>query len=93
MTGVQTCALPIYCGTRIGVWIDAVQFAGFDQGCHARPGAAALVMPGKERVLAVQGDGADGVFDRVGVHLDAAIGQEDLQSVPVAVDIAELFAK
>ena len=35
----------------------------------------------------------DGVFDRVGIHLEAAIGQEDLQAVPVAVDIAELFTQ
>ena len=73
--------------------VDSVQFAGFDQGCHARPGAPTLIMPGEERVLAIQGDRPDGIFDGVGVHLDAAIGQEDLQAVPVAVDIAELFAK
>jgi hypothetical protein len=47
-------------------------------------------MPGEERVLAVQGDRPDGVFDGVGVDLDAAIGQEYQQSVPVAVAMAEL---
>ena len=77
---------------EIGVWVDVVDFAGFDQRCHARPSAAALVMAGAEGVLAVQGDRADGIFDGVGVHLDAAIGQEDLQPVPVAVDVAELLA-
>ena len=78
---------------QIGVRVDGVEFASFDQGRHSRPSAAALIMAGEERVLSVQGDGADGVFDRVAVHLDAAIGQEDLQAVPVAVDVAELFAK
>ena len=48
---------------------------------------------GKERVLAVQRDGSDRVFDRIGVHLDAAISQEYLQPVPVAMDIAELLAE
>ena len=33
------------------------------------------------------------VFGRVAVHLDAAIGQEDLPAVPVRVDMAELLAR
>ena len=41
-------------------------------------GVATLVMAREERVLAIEGYGSDGVFDWVGVHLDAAIGQEDL---------------
>jgi len=44
-------------------------------------------------IIAIEGYGSDGVFDRVGIHLDAAIGQEDLQAIPVAVDIAELLAQ
>ena len=81
------------CGTQIGVWIDAVQFAGFHQRRYSRPGAAALVVAGKERVLAVQRDRSDRVFDRIGVHLDTAISQEYQQPVPVARDIAELLAE
>ena len=75
---------------QVGIWVDGVQFADFNHGCRARPSATALIVPCEERVLAVQGDGADGVFNRVGIHLDAAVGQEDLQPVPVAVDKAEL---
>ena len=55
-------------------------------------GMAKIPRRGKERVLAVQRDGSDRVFDRIGVHLDAAVGQEYLQPVPVAMDIAELLA-
>ena len=84
--GGESCA-------QVGIRVDGVQFAGFDQGCHASTGAAALVMPGEERVLAIQGGRPDGVFDRVGVHLDAAIRQEYLEAVPVAVEIAKLFTQ
>ena len=84
--GCQSC-------TQVGVRVDSVQLAGFYERCHAGPGVAALVMSREERVLAIQGDGPDGVFDGVGVHLDTAIGQEDLQTIPVPVDIAELLAE
>ncbi len=78
---------------QIGVCVDVIDFAGFDQRGHAGPGVAALVVPGEERVLAIEGYWADGVFDGVGVHLVTAVGQQDLQPVPVAVDIAELLAE
>ena len=78
---------------QVGVGIDGVHFAGFNERRHARPGSAALVMTGEQRVFSIEGYGSDGVFDRVGIHLDAAIGQEDLQAVPVAVDVAELLAQ
>ena len=75
-----------------GLWVDGVDFAGFDPRCHARPGATALVMAAEVGVLAVQGDRAAGVLDRVGGHLDAAIGRQDLQPAPVAMAVAEFFA-
>jgi len=84
--GCQSCA-------HIGVRVDGVQLAGFNDRGHAGPGAATLIMTRKERVFAVEGYGADGVFDRVGVHLDTAISQEDLQAIPVPMDVGELLAK
>ena len=50
-------------------------------------------MTRKERVFAVEGYGSDGVFDGVGIHLDTAIGQEDLQTIPVLMDVCEFLAK
>ena len=35
-------------------------------------------MTGEQRVFAIEGYGSDGVFDRVGIHLDATIGQNAL---------------
>jgi hypothetical protein len=50
-------------------------------------------MAREERVYAIVGCGSDGVFERVGFHLDTAISQEDLQSIPVPVDVGELLAE
>ena len=40
---------------HVGEGLDAVDLAGFDQRCDARPCAAALVMAGEESVLAIEG--------------------------------------
>ena len=48
---------------------------------------------GEEGILAIWGDRPDGVFHRIGVHLDAAVSEKYLQPIPVAMDVAELFAK
>ena len=50
-------------------------------------------MPSEEGVFPIEGDGADQVFDAVVVDLDAPIGQEGLQSVPVIVDVSQLFTQ
>ncbi len=50
-------------------------------------------MIGEQRILAGQGDRPDQVLDAVGVDLDAAVVQESLQSVPVAVDIGQLLSE
>ena len=80
-------------GLEIGEGLDAVDFAGFDERGDAAPGDAAFVMPGEERVFAIEGDRADQIFDPVGVDLDATVGQEGLQPVPVVVDVGQLFAQ
>jgi hypothetical protein len=56
------------------VGIDAAHFAGLDQRGNGGPVFSAGVMPSKEGVFAVQGDGTDRAFDGVFVDLDAAIG-------------------
>ena len=60
----------------VGLRIDDVEFAGLDQRGDDRPVLAAAVGAGEERVLAIEGDGADGPLDDVGVDLDAAIVEE-----------------
>jgi hypothetical protein len=80
-------------GLEIGEGLYAVGLAGFDKRCDAAPGDTAFVMAGEERVLAIEGDGPDQVFDPVAVDLDAAVVQEGLQPVPVVMDVGELFAQ
>lgn len=45
----------------------------------------------KERVLAIESDGADEILHRVGVNLYAAICQECLQAVPLVMDIGDFL--
>ena len=80
-------------GFQIGEGFDAVDLCGLDQRCDAAPCLAALVMAREQRVFSVQSDRPDQILDLVGVDLDAAVSQEGLQSVPVTVDVGELFAE
>jgi hypothetical protein len=50
-------------------------------------------MSSEKAVFPTGGDGADQVFDAVVVDLDAPIVQEGLQSVPVIVDVSQLFTQ
>lgn len=61
---------------QIGLWPDAVEFAGLDQGGKHGPVLAAGLGSGEEGILAVQGQGPDGALDDVGVELDAAVVEE-----------------
>jgi hypothetical protein len=54
---------------------------------------AALIMPLKECILEIEGYRADDAFDLIAIHLDAAIGQEDLKAVTMSVDVAKLLAE
>ena len=58
---------------QIGVGLDIVQLACLYQGGNARPASTALVLPGKERVFAIKGNGTNGPLDGVAVDLKGAI--------------------
>jgi hypothetical protein len=57
---------------EIGLRIDAIQFAGFDERSEDCPMLATPVGPCEQRVLAIEGERADGALDDVGVDLDPA---------------------
>ena len=67
------------CG-QIGVWLDGVEFAGFDQGRDGCPVRGPGIVTGEEGILSVQGDGADGALDGVIVHLDPTIGEKEAKA-------------
>ena len=81
------------CRFQIGKRFNAVDLRRFDQRGNPAPGLGALVVAGEECVLSVEGNRAHEVLDCIGVDLDPAIGQEGLQSIPMAVDVTELFAQ
>lgn len=74
---------------QVGVRIDGVEFAGFDQGGDDAPVCGSSIVTSKERILAAQGDWTDRAFDRVIVHLDTPVGQEEAKSLPVFGDVFE----
>ena len=61
---------------QVAVRFDLVQLAGLDQRREHGPVLCASVVAREERVLSLQGDGADCAFDGVAVHFDATLGQE-----------------
>lgn len=56
--------------------LDAIQFACLNERREHGPVLGTSVVTGKERVLSLEGNRADGAFHGVAVNLDAAIGQE-----------------
>ena len=89
----MACGDGFECGFQKGERLDAVDLGGLDQRGDVAPGAAALIVTGEQRIFPVQGNRAHEIFDLVRVDLDAPIGQESLQSIPVAVDVGQLFAE
>ncbi len=89
----MTCGDRFECRFQVGEGLHAIDPGGFDQGCDAALCLATCVMAGEQRVLSIEGNWSDGIFDAVGVHLDATILQEGLQTVPVVVDIGEFLAE
>ena len=71
--------------------IHAVQLAGLDQRGDDGPVFGTGVVTGKERVLPVQRNRADGPLDGIVVELDVAIGQEQHEPGPVFGDVAQGF--
>ena len=80
-------------GLEIGEGLNAVDLRGLDQRGDAAPGTPALVMPCEQRIFAIERNGADQVFNAIGVDLDPAIVQEGLQPVPMVVDIGKLLTQ
>jgi len=66
---------------QIGVRFNAIHLGSADQAGEAGPVPTALVVPGKQRIAAVHGRAAYGVFDEVGVDVDAAIVQEEPEAI------------
>ena len=78
---------------EIGVWLEAVELGGFDQGADDRPTFAAAVAAGKEMILPSESYGTNRALDWIGVEFDAAVMQKARQSVPTRKRIADRFGQ
>lgn len=78
---------------QIGLRIDGIAFARFDQRGDGRPVLGSGIMTRKECVLPVEGNRPDGSLDAIVVDLDAAVGQEELQTIPIFGDIGQSLAE
>src|SRR6476661_5965680 len=61
---------------QIGLWVQILQFCGFNQGRQAGPIGAAIVVTCEQAVLAIEGDWPYRPLDVIGIELDTAIFQE-----------------
>ncbi|KQV36332.1 hypothetical protein ASC96_28050 [Rhizobium sp. Root1204] len=78
---------------QIGQRIDGIELAGLNERGDGRPVLSPSVVPGKERILAIEGYRPDGPLDAVVVDLDAPIGQEELQTIPVFCNVGQSLAE
>ena len=78
---------------QVGMGLDGVEFAGFDQGGEGRPVCGPGVVAGEDGVFAGQGDGADGAFDGIVVNLDPAVGEEQAKASPVICAVIQRLAQ
>ena len=76
-----------------GVGLNAVHLACADQAGVARPVSAALIVAGEKGVAAVHGRAADRVFDKVCVHVDAAIVKKQAKAVLALQQIGHSLAQ
>src|SRR6266704_5794078 len=74
---------------QIGLRIDAVYLAGFDERGDDRPVLATAVGAGEEVVLAAERDRTNRTLDNVGVDLDAPVVEEAGKAVPARERVAD----
>ncbi len=74
---------------EVGLRIDAVELAGFDQRRDRCPVLATAIRAGEERILAGERNRPDGAFDDVVVDLDVAIVEEAGEARPAGERIAD----
>ena len=77
--------------SEICLRIDVVEFAGLDERGDGGPVLGSAIGTCEERILAIEGDGADRSFDDVVVDLDAAVVDEESKALPARERVADCF--
>ena len=66
-----------------------MELAGFDERRDARPILRSFIMARKQRILAIDHEGADASFDDICIEFDAAVFDEAGEPVPMMQGIAD----
>lgn len=74
---------------QVGVMVDVVELAGFDERGDGRPVLGAAVGLGEEGILAIEGERPNGPFDGVVVDVDAAVVEEQAKPGPARQGVAD----
>ena len=74
---------------QVGLRIDGVHLAGFDERGNDRPMLAAAIGASEEMVFTPEGDRTDGALDHIGVDLDATVVEEASKAVPARERVAD----
>jgi hypothetical protein len=80
-------------GGQVVLRIDGIEFAGLNERGDDRPVLGSNVVPGEECILPIDRYRPDGSLDGVVIDLDAAVGQEELQTIPVFSNIGQSLAE
>lgn len=75
------------------VGIDGVEFTCLNERRQHGPVLGSGIVTGKEGVLSVQGNRADGALNGIVVQLDATIFQKQARPIPIFGDVFEGFAE
>jgi hypothetical protein len=67
---------------EVGLRIDGIEFAAFDQGCGDCPMLGSAIGAGEERILPVQCYRPDAALDDIAIDLDPPVVDEAGQTVP-----------
>ncbi len=80
--GLKRCGEP-------SIGIDSIELASFNERREYRPVLCSGIVTGKEGVLSVERDWADGALDGIVVQFDATVFQELAEAVPVFGNVFE----
>lgn len=75
----------------VGLRVDVVELARLNQRSDTGPVFSPLVMPGEQRILAIEHERPDTALDNVRVKFDAAIVQEADETLPMIQAVAEFL--
>src|SRR6201991_957929 len=78
---------------EVGLRIDGIEFAAFDQGCGDCPMLGSAIGAGEERILPVQCYRPDAALDDIAIDLDPPVVDEAGKAVPTREGITDCLSE